>query len=201
MSRTVKEYRYQMLPPYFQQQLEQLLASEGYKPYLDKGVQVYKYGSGWMTGPKFFAVTIFPNVIRIEGWIKMAILPGVYCGESKLSGFYGSIPKASAKMTLELMERFLYSVGVTPMETPAYPQQNVPPQGYQPQQNYQPQGYQAPQGYQPQNYQQPQQPMYAQPQQPTYAQPQQPSFVTCTQCGARASADAPFCAACGNRLR
>lgn len=198
MSRTVKEYRYQMLPPYFQQQLEQLLAAEGYQPYMDKGVRVYKYGSGWMTAPKFFAVTIFPNVIRVEGWIKTAILPGVYCGESKLSGVFGSIPKASAKMTLEQLERFLYSVGATPMVAPAYPQQ----QGYQPpQQNYRPQGYQAPQGYPPQNDQQAQQPMYAQPRQPTYAQPQQPSFVTCNKCGARASADAPFCAACGNRLR
>lgn len=194
MSRTVKEYRYQMLPPYFQQQLEQLLASEGYKPYMDKGVRVYKYGSGWMSAPKFFAVTIFPNLIRIEGWIKMAILPGVYCGESKLSGFYGSIPKASAKMTLELMERFLYSVGVTPIPTPTYPQQNVQP----PQQGYPQQGYQAPQqGYPQQGYQAPQQGY----QQPTYVQPQQPAFVICNKCGARAGAESVFCAACGNRLR
>lgn len=171
MSRTVREYRYQMLPPYFQQQLEQLLAAEGYHPYMDKGIQVYKYGSGWMTAPKFFAVTIFPNVIRIEGWIKSAILPGVYCGESQLSGFYGSIPKASAKKTLEELERFLYSVGATPMVMPAYPQQ----------------AHQAPQ----QNYQVPQQAYQA----------QQPQFVLCNRCGARASADAPFCAACGNRLR
>lgn len=181
MSRTIKEYRYTMLPPHFQSQVEQYLASEGYKPYFDKGVQVYKYGVGALTGPKFFQITYLPNIIRIEGWIKFAVVPGVYCGESELSGFYGSIPKAGAKKVLDQLERMLLSVGAVPILPAPYAQQPQQP------------------------YQQPQQP-YQQPQQPQqpYQQPQQNqavNYIFCSKCGARVTADSAFCSACGNRIQ
>ncbi len=88
-------------PEEIQQVLTKFCEMEGFKFVTYKGEQVYKKGSGIMTGPQFVKVTVNGNQILLEAWIKYALLPGVYVGEMGITGAMGFALKSILKTRVE----------------------------------------------------------------------------------------------------
>lgn len=163
--------------------IEQYLRSEGYEYVRFENEDVFKKGKGVVSGPTFIKIFQNGNNIRIEAWLKFAVLPGVYAGEMDLNGAMGFAMKDVLKKRVQHVESIIMQFGGQPM---------MAQQGF----------VQAPQ-----NYAQPQQGYVQQPQQ-NYAQ--QPNFeqpasaaapAFCSQCGAKLAEGAAFCSACGNAVK
>lgn len=86
---------------------EQYLRGEGFALSIIDGQQVWKKGMGLLTGPQIILVRIVPGSVRIEAWIKFALLPGVYIGEMGLDGFFGVIPKQALLSRVKELEKRL----------------------------------------------------------------------------------------------
>ncbi|HEQ71015.1 MAG TPA: hypothetical protein ENN69_00870 [Spirochaetia bacterium] len=75
------------------EELNKLIADfmqrEGFKNVQFNGETVWKKGMGIMTGPQFIKTTTGDGKLKLEAWIKFALLPGVYVGEMGLNGFFG----------------------------------------------------------------------------------------------------------------
>lgn len=162
--------------------IHQYMLNEGYEYRNFEGEDVYKKGKGLATGPTFVKIMADQNHIVIEAWIKFAILPGVYAGESGIDGFYGAIPKGMLGDRVRFIERMIINNGGIAMGITA-PAPNRNPQMQQP------------------TYAQPP----VQPQQPPVQpqpQPQQSrDHIFCTKCGTKMSISASFCINCGNKLK
>lgn len=101
----------------------QYLTQDGFVYEEYKGEQVFRKGSGWVSCPTFIKVSYAPNMVRLEAWIKYAILPGVYAGEMGMEGFAGSLAKGTMRRCAAWVEQRLGG-GVQPMTVPQ------PQQGY-----------------------------------------------------------------------
>lgn len=85
------------------------LTREGFV-YTDyKGELVWKKGTGMLTAPQFIKVWSQNGYVHLEAWLKQAILPGVYCGEMGLTGFYGFAIKKVLKDRVDMLTSFLLS--------------------------------------------------------------------------------------------
>ncbi len=80
------------------------LTAEGYEYIQYDGENVFKKGQGFVSGPTFFKFTYYENFVRMETWMKMAFLPGVYIGELELEGFVGSAGKGPWKKRVKQIE-------------------------------------------------------------------------------------------------
>lgn len=68
---------------------EDFFGKEGFKLIDYQGEAVWKKGVGMIAAPQFIKLSYQNGWIHLEAWIKFAILPGVYCGEMGLDGFWG----------------------------------------------------------------------------------------------------------------
>lgn len=203
MGRTIKEFQLNTNPQQIISVIHDFLSSEGYKYLERKGENVYQKGDGLMMGPSFFKVTVSNNVLRLEAWMKTALLPGVYIGEIDLESFVGIAVKGPLKTRYQQIEGMLFQSGAyqiptgSMMSVPAYQQPAVQP-GYQPQQI--PQGqYQPPQMQQNSQFasqnKAPGQDFEIEP----YGEEKKTNSF-CTGCGAALEPGAKFCAFCGTRV-
>lgn len=89
--------------------IDQLMTEKGYKKTTYKGESVYKKGKGILTAPSFFKFNNLEeeNKIRIEAWIKYAILPGLYVGESDLDSNFGFVVKKPMRNIVEKLYEIL----------------------------------------------------------------------------------------------
>lgn len=78
------------------------LVQEGFKK-MDAG-NVWKKGMGIMLGPQYVRFEVVPGTLKLEAWIKFALLPGVYLGEMGIDGVIGLIPKRKLKARVEEIE-------------------------------------------------------------------------------------------------
>lgn len=69
--------------------LNDFFAKEGFTLTDYNGERVWKKGVGMLTAPQFIKVDYQNGQVHLEAWMKYAILPGVYCGEMGLTGFWG----------------------------------------------------------------------------------------------------------------
>lgn len=76
-----------------------------------KGERVWKKGVGLMTAPQFVKTTCRQGSVQIEAWLKFAILPGVYCGEMGLNGFWGFAVKQMLRGRVEALIALLQQPG------------------------------------------------------------------------------------------
>lgn len=81
-----------------------------------QGQNVFKKGMGILTGPQYVSFSHFGNRLRIEAWLKFALLPGLYLGEMGLDGFVGIVPKTQLK---ERVNRLLFSLQQAEQNTAA----------------------------------------------------------------------------------
>ena len=182
--------------------IHQYMLSEGYEYRNFEGENVYKKGKGIAAGPTFIKIMADDGRIVVEAWVKFAVLPGVYAGESGLDSMaFGTIPKSVLADRVRNIERMItnnggVATGATAPAPGAAPQPQQPP--VQPQQ---PPQY-APPPVQPQAPVQPQ-PAPIEPQQvPVEPQPQQKrEHIFCTRCGNKMPISASFCTSCGNKLK
>lgn len=101
--------------------IQSFLQMNGFEPYFSKGEACYKKGQGILTGPQLMKITVENGLVTIEAWIKMALLPGVYCGEMGTEGFYGIALKKALKSKVDTLEVALGFVpGVTPFSSASW---------------------------------------------------------------------------------
>ncbi len=137
MSRYISEFRMEQNRQQFFDNAFHTLTQMGYE-YVDfEGEKVFKKGNGWVSAPTFFKLSYTESTVRIEAWMKTAILPYVYCGESGIDGFWGFAVKDVLKGRVRQLEQMIVSMGATPLGilTAQNTQPSAPPTvaPYQPQ--------------------------------------------------------------------
>ena len=83
------------------------LSREGFQQTTSNGELVWKKGNGILAGPQFIAVKSTEGSVRVEAWIKWALLPFVFVGEMDLKGYFGFIPKKFLKDKVIILEKLL----------------------------------------------------------------------------------------------
>ena len=93
MPRHIQDFRLQEPPEQSFAAIHQYMLSNGFEYLNYEGEMVFKKGKGWFMAPTFLKVSYGPDKVRLEGWIKYAVLPGVYAGEMGRDGFVGCLAK------------------------------------------------------------------------------------------------------------
>lgn len=83
------------------------MVKEGFSLVDYKGQKAWKKGVGMMTAPQYLVLSYAPGEVTLEAFIRTALLPGVYVGESGIDGFYGAIPKSMLKKRVETVEGYI----------------------------------------------------------------------------------------------
>ena len=180
--------------------IHQYMLSEGYEYRNFEGENVYKKGKGIAAGPTFIKIMADDGRIVVEAWVKFAVLPGVYAGESGLDSMaFGTIPKSVLADRVRNIERMITSnggvaTGATAPAPGAAPQPQQPPVQPQKPTQYAPPPVQALPPVQPQ-----QAPI--EPQQVPVEPQQKREHIFCTRCGNKMPISASFCTSCGNKLK
>jgi hypothetical protein len=91
-------------PELLAQQLWECLASRGFS-LADPQQNIWQKGTGLLVNPQFISFRIEPGLLHVEGWIKFAILPGVYVGEMGVEGLFQVIRKRMLREHLSAVER------------------------------------------------------------------------------------------------
>ena len=60
------------------------------------GTSLWRKG-GLMSNPQFVQVQLLPGELRLEAWVRMVLLPGVYVGEHDLEGMFLVVQKRQLK--------------------------------------------------------------------------------------------------------
>jgi hypothetical protein len=82
------------------------LTKKGFK-LIDPEQGVWKLGMGLLLAPEFVRYEAREGELRMEAWLKFALLPGVYVGEMGLDGFFAIIPKRKLKTKVKEIERLV----------------------------------------------------------------------------------------------
>lgn len=83
------------------------LLSQGFKYMQFQGEQVFRRGNGWLTAPTFVKVVYTADTVRVEAWIKLALLPGIFVGEYGLEGKLGFAAKGPMKRAVAWLDQLL----------------------------------------------------------------------------------------------
>ncbi len=209
MSRYIRDFHGNINPEVLFNEINMYMLREGYTYMTYKGENLYKKGTGMMSAPTFLKVTITNTSARVEAFIKTAIVPGVYVGESGLDSFYGALPKSVLKTRVEVVETVIMRhIGMNSGGAGfANQEPNFGAQPQQPQPDFTAQPQQPQQEVKFDVRQQPQQPQQTQPQSNFGAQPSQPqtppqnNFIFCCNCGTKHDKSARFCNNCGYKMQ
>ena len=93
---------------------EDFFDKEGFKLTDYHGEAVWKKGIGMLAAPQFIKLSYQNGWIHLEAWIKFAILPGVYCGEMGLDGFWGFAIKDALRGKVNTLISLLCQPSVQP---------------------------------------------------------------------------------------
>lgn len=83
------------------------LVGEGFEYVSYKGEMLWKKGKGLLTAPQFIQVFYNQGQVQIQAWMKTALLPGVYVGESGVNGVWGFAVKKMLKDRVDMLCRVL----------------------------------------------------------------------------------------------
>lgn len=131
MARTVKAFPMAYFPDALFNAIHAYLLSEGYEYIQYNNENVYKKGMGILMGPTFIKVSFQDNLVYLEAWLKFAVLPGIYVGESGLTGLLGVAVKGPLRNRFAYIESMIqyYANGQMPgpgAYLPAAPNQPGP---------------------------------------------------------------------------
>lgn len=107
MSRYVRNFNGSIKPEILFNEINKYLTREGYTYKTYKGENLFKKGTGMLAAPTFIKVTLSEAGASVEAFIKTALLPGVYVGESGLESSYGALPKSVLKTRVEVVENII----------------------------------------------------------------------------------------------
>lgn len=110
------------------------LLSEEYSFKSVDGEMIYQKGAGLTMGPTFFRILVNGINVRVEAWMKYAILPGVYVGEIDNSSPVGGAVKGPFKDRMAYIESLIIQRGgqLIGRDLPLNPDVFVPMQYQQP---------------------------------------------------------------------
>jgi hypothetical protein len=77
--------------------ISQLLTARKFNYTTQDGEQVFQHGTGWVAAPTFVKITFGQGTVRVEIWMRYAILPSVYGAELGMDGFVGCAVKGVMK--------------------------------------------------------------------------------------------------------
>lgn len=118
MARYICDFMMEQNQQEFFNRAHQLLTSMGYEYVTFKGEDVFKKGNGWISAPTFFKISYSGTTVRIQAWLKTALLPGVYAGEHGIDGVWGFAVKEILKGRVAQLEQLIMSMGARPLGTP-----------------------------------------------------------------------------------
>lgn len=107
---------------------QDFFAKEGFSYTEYNGEMVWKKGVGALTAPQFIKLEFQNSRVRIHAWLKWAILPGVYCGEMGLTGFWGFAVKQMLKGRVDNLIALLTQNNCTSYYGTSYVPQQAPVQ-------------------------------------------------------------------------
>lgn len=107
MARYIKEFRINTHPEIIHNSINQYLAKEGYEYTRYDNELVFQKGQGICSNPTFFKFTYIKNTVKMETWMKYALLPGVFVGELGIDGFVGFAVKGPWKKRITNLEGIL----------------------------------------------------------------------------------------------
>ncbi len=108
MSRYINEIRFNGNQNETFIKIHTLLLSKGFEYITYDGENVFKKGNGTFVAPTFVKVSFLDGTARVEAWIKLALLPGVYIGEYGMTGFVGMGGKGAMKKAVSQIEQILF---------------------------------------------------------------------------------------------
>ncbi len=85
-------------------QINEYLRREGYEYTSYQNEILFKKGHGVVSAPSFVSVTFPGNTVKLQAFIKFAVVPGVYAGEMNLEGFTGIAVKDPLKARIRHIE-------------------------------------------------------------------------------------------------
>jgi len=103
---------------YYAPAINQYMVNEGFNLIDYKGYKVWKKGVGVVTFPQYLSIQYRYNVIYIEAFIRVAVLPGVYGNEMGIDGALFFVPKNLLKGRVDAVQNYIVSLW----------QQQLPPQ-------------------------------------------------------------------------
>lgn len=107
MARYSKEYPRNGFSDSHYREICDHLTQNGFEQTVYEGERVFQRGTGAMVAPSFLKLTYTPDKVRVEAWLKMAILPGVFVGEMGLTGFAGSAARGKLKKAVAYIDTLL----------------------------------------------------------------------------------------------
>ena len=175
MARYICDFMMEHNQQEFFNRAHQFLTSMGYEYVTHKGEDVFKKGNGWVSAPTFFKLTYSGTTVRMEAWMKTALLPGVYAGEHGIDGVWGFAVKDILKSRVCQLQELIMSMGATPLGTPigVIHSTNQPPQAIP----------------------------AVQAQSQTQPQPTVTGGNFCTNCGKALPQGSAFCSECGKAVK
>ena len=111
MARYTKDFQCAADPQAVFNAVSNYLYSENFQYENFDGENVFKKGNGVLTGPCFFRLVFVQGYIRLESWMKYALLPGVFIGELDSSSLIGSGIRGIWKKRLTAVEDIIASYG------------------------------------------------------------------------------------------
>lgn len=112
--------------------LTDFFAKEGFQLTDYNGERVWKKGIGMLAAPQFIKVSYYAGQVHLEAWLKFAILPGVYCGEMGLDGFWGFAIKEQLKSRVMALIQLLQQQNGQAVPLQAQQSMAPPAMGYAP---------------------------------------------------------------------
>lgn len=109
MPRYIKEYPRNSFSGNHYREICDYLTKNGFEQTTCEGERVFQRGTGAMVAPSFLKLTYTPDKVRVEAWLKTAILPGVFVGEMGLTGFAGSAARGKLKKAVAYIDTLLSS--------------------------------------------------------------------------------------------
>ena len=120
MARYSRDFQLRSSPDAVFNAVHQYLIPEGYEYIQYDNENVFKKGKGFWTGPTFFKLSFTTSTVRLEAWMKYALLPGVYIGEFGPTGFVAAAAKGPFKRRIAYIEAVIrqYADIPTPQAPP-----------------------------------------------------------------------------------
>lgn len=118
MGRYVRQVQTALSPQQSITVINNFFAANGFSQYNYNNELWFKKG-GVFLGPRVMRALVYGNTVVIEGFVRYAILPGIYVGEFN-SNFLGAIPYSMLKKSITDLTTQLSNSNFA-----GYPQQNV----------------------------------------------------------------------------
>lgn len=119
MARYITTFKINQPESYVQEVTQNFFRINGYEPDNYKGAKVWRKGMALVTVPRFMDVSYLKGEVKIEAWVSKFAFPGLYLGESGVTGFVAIAIKQMLKGEVSSLTRMLTGEIQAPSAAPA----------------------------------------------------------------------------------